>query len=561
MGPYLAEKCVPMRVYFILMTLVASVVFGTGCRKAEPAAKTPDQKENKIAAPASKATNDFIGRIHFIGSTQVFADTNSARLKEIGNLPVTGELREHILQKLATAPFRLLEQRAAQKTNDHAVLIRPLCEDLLRAESYVEMRGATNPTPEVMLAIHLDNNRAELWRTNLSTTLSSWTGIPIKEIEANGVKGWELRKHHAPNIIRFLRAGDWVLFGWGQDELLLQTSLIDRIKKQGRPVVEAKNYWLDAWVDWPSLALQHTNLANFKLPKTQITVTATKEFIRPKVIMEFDEPLNVQLPPWQVPTNIIHDPLISFTAVRGIAPWLKQINFIQQLNLDKVPDEYFIWAMKQVPLETCLVAPVQNGTNFMAQFAPQAVSLANTNLQKRRIGQVEWKTNKNQISWTGLPMIVPYLEMISTPQGDYMKGGIFPSPPRGTPPPAELLNQLGANSNVIYYDWEITEERLPQTENIIGLVWLASGRFLSQPDITTQKWLDAVAPKLGNCGTMGTLTGPNEVTILRNSPIGLTGFELTMLKHWLDSPKFPWGFSNVRERSGVPKRPLAPPAP
>jgi hypothetical protein len=550
-----------MRIYLILIALV-SLDLCMGCSKTEPgAANSTSQEDKRTVASDSKVKMDLLARLHFIGSEGVFADTNSARLKEIAELPATAELRDQTLQKLATAPFRFLEQRIAEKTNDHATLVRPLVDDLLRAELYMEMRGVTNPAPELMLAIRLNAERAELWRTNLSTILTSWTGLPIKEIVVGNFKGWEMKKHKEPNLIRFLRAGNWVLFGWGQDELLLQPGMIEKIKSQGRPVAEAKDHWLDAWVDWPSLALRHTNLAAFKLPKTEITLTTTKDYIRPKVTMEFSEPLNLALQPWNVPTNIIHDPLISFTALRGATPWLKEIPMVKELNVEQIPDQFFIWAMKQIPFETCIVAPVQNGTNFMAQHAPQLMSLANTNLQRRSMGEVRWQTNENRLLWTGMPMLSPYLELVTEPSGEYIKAGIFPSPPRKTPPPAELLNELTGHTNLVYYDWEITGERLGQWRAISDFGWMISGEMLAGSDAPTQKWLEAVAPKLGNCGTTVTVTGLNELTLIRNSPIGLTAFELTMLKRWLDTPKFPLGFTYPRERPNLLKKKVVMPTP
>src|SRR5690348_13518739 len=111
-----------MRVYLILIAVVS---FGLGLAQSQAQPK---------AAAASKAGTDLIARVHFIGGAQVLADPNSTRLREIANLPVTGELREQTLKKLATAPFRYLQPKIANKTTDNAALIRPLWEDLLRAE-------------------------------------------------------------------------------------------------------------------------------------------------------------------------------------------------------------------------------------------------------------------------------------------------------------------------------------------------------------------------------------------------------------------------------------------
>src|SRR5207245_2730379 len=37
----------------------------------------------------------------------------------------------------------------------------------------------------------------------------------------------------------------------------------------------------------------------------------------------FGSPLEVELPEWRIPTNLVHDPLIGFSAIRGFRPWLQ----------------------------------------------------------------------------------------------------------------------------------------------------------------------------------------------------------------------------------------------
>src|SRR5438093_8345406 len=48
-----------------------------------------------------------------------------------------------------------------------AGLLRPLVEDLLQEEGYLELRQATNQAAEVALAIRLEHPRANLWDSNL----------------------------------------------------------------------------------------------------------------------------------------------------------------------------------------------------------------------------------------------------------------------------------------------------------------------------------------------------------------------------------------------------------
>ena len=64
---------------------------------------------------------------------------------------------------------------------------------------------------------------------------------------------WELKKHHPPNLIRFVRAGDWAVLAGGQDKLPLNDELVRRILPKNARAAE-KNNWLTADLDWPRLA-------------------------------------------------------------------------------------------------------------------------------------------------------------------------------------------------------------------------------------------------------------------------------------------------------------------
>jgi hypothetical protein len=91
----------------------------------------------------------------------------------------------------------------------------------------------------------------------------------------------------------------------------------------------------------------------------------------------------------------------------------------------------------------------------------------------------------------------------------------------------------------VYYDWEITEGRLQQCRALRQIYYLGRDGGLPGTNSPAQKWLGAIRPKLGNCATEIDLTAQNELTLLRNSPIGFTACELTYLAQWLEAPGFP----------------------
>lgn len=525
--------------------------------------------ESGWAATNNAPARDLIARIHFAGTAQLAADANADKLNEIAGLPESRDLREQTLQKLATAPFRFLKGKVANQTNDHASLIRPLVEDLISSELYIEMSGPTNPVPDFMLAVRVNNERAAVWRKNLATVLASWTGLPVKEIKAGSFGGWELKKHEWPNLVRFFRAGDWVIFGWGQNELPLQTGFLERIKDKGRPVDAFNGTWLDAWVDGSSLGPRFPLPLPVKLPQMHLVAENRKDssrpdgYVREQMVMKFPEPLGLTLDPWQIPTETIHnstnDGLASFTAIRGIAPWLGQLQFIKELNARPLPNQMYVWAMSKIPFETSFAFPAPDATNYLKNIEPKLLSLVNSNPDALNFGsEAQWTTN-DEIVVRGNPFFGPHLGAVRESAGDFLVGGIFPTVSHDGPMPVELVNEILTRTNLVCYDWEITELRLIQWRALSQLSLILRNKPITTTDNPAQKWIDAVKTKLGNCGTVVTLTAPDELTLVRNSPMGLTGFEITWLAYWLDAPGFPLEAAYYDElhpqRGGIGKQP------
>lgn len=530
---FLADKPFPMRYRIILLTacLVMSLGIGNGRAATDEA--------------LAKADGDLIGWFHFAGTARVTSDKAAVKLNQLAAMPESARLRDEFLQKLSTTPFRLFRNKLASgKNNDFSGMIRPLLDDLMREESFAEMRGPSAAVPEFMVAVHLSSDRAKVWHDNLAEVLSTWTGIPTREIKGDGFTGWELKKHKAPNLIRFIHVGDWVLFGWGQDELRLQPGLVQRIKTQKRPVEPFQENWLDVMMDWPTYMRYHPFAVPAplpaKLPKMHLAVGTRTDYVRPKLVMQFPESLNLNLEPWKVPTNSIHNPIVSFTAVRGIAPWLSQLEVVRQTSPPSVPNQAFFWSVSKMPFDAGVAAPVPGASNYLAQVAPRLVPALDSFFAARGLlSRAQWTNHEVKVG--GQPFVTPYLRAIHEPAGDFLMGGLMP-PIRRTnaaPFPADLARQLMSQPNLVSYSWEINEERVIQWLAIHQLYLMDRKMQFPSPDAPGVKWLTAAKSKLGNCATEITQTGPNELTLLRNAPVGLTGFEMMMLENWIDAPGFP----------------------
>jgi hypothetical protein len=196
----------------------------------------------------------------------------------------------------------------------------------------------------------------------------------------------------------------------------------------------------------------------------------------------------------------------------------------------------FIWAMAQMPLQTFAAVPVPDARKALTQFE-QKLS-ANTNWQSHLMMPLTMEVTSNRISWLGLPFIVPSLEALHEPFGDFLVAGVFPNGPKTRPLPPELFLRL-AQSNLVYYHWEITADRLKQLPNLTQLALMVTRHRQLDAQSAAAKWLDRIGPTLGNNVTEVTQTAPNELLFTRKAPGGLTAVELTALANWLEAPNFP----------------------
>ena len=118
--------------------------------------------------------------------------------------------------------------------------------------------------------------------------------------------------------------------------------------------------WFTLDANWPRLAQWFPEAGRLALPETQFTVTAqgTNFHIAGKFI--FPQMLAINLEPWKFPTNLVHEPFSSFTAVRGFSSWLASQDWVQPCPIVPVPNQAFIWTGQGLPFGIYVAAPVSD---------------------------------------------------------------------------------------------------------------------------------------------------------------------------------------------------------
>jgi hypothetical protein len=527
--------------YFVFALLFASQV---GCKKSAPQ-PPPDQQASQ---PAASAQLDTILRLHWLGKSKIAAETNAAYVMTIWNTPATKALENQTLDKLASAPWRLMQQASAASTNSQA-LLRPMLDDVVREEIYLEARCATNKQFEAALAIRLDDNRAGIWTSNLPTILQS-LGASKQNLQNTGsANRWQLQltNHAAPVAINleFARKGEWTIVGFGSDQSTIVADFINRVQANRAPFPSTStNFWLTAEFNPGPIRTSFERSIQEWVPKFSLTINSEGSDIRTLGQFTFPKPLNLTLDPWNVPTNLIDAPLSHFTAIRGIAPSLSSLPGWSELQTENTPNQLYLWAQGTAPMLNCCAAPVRDGSNAVYMLAEHAVKEWNPWMKTNdSLGHFVRPGNTNALRWVGVPFLEPLLESVSTSGGDYLRLSLGPRAITNQPFPLALQAQLQGSSNLVYYSWEMSHNQVESSIFISQFLRFALHKAQVPPNSIGVTWLQTLGSILGNCGTQISQTQPDQLSLSRRSTIGFSSIELQFLVDWLESPTFPFGLT------------------
>jgi hypothetical protein len=152
--------------------------------------------------------------------------------------------------------------------------------------------------------------------------------------------------------------------------------------------------------------------------------------------------------------------------------------------------------------------------------------------------ELVWQANRRKLVLSNLRVVAPTLEAVPDKAGEFLLLGLFPRLPLNKPAPDELWKQIQGRTNLVYYDWELTGPRLQQWR-LLGHMLLRWPRVQSDGMIDAMqiddKWLGELGPLIDNTVTEITRAAPNELSVVRNSPVGFTGIEMFLLSGWLSA--------------------------
>ncbi len=469
---------------------------------------------------------DLLVRWQFAGTDALAGDTNGAALRAVLAKPATRALLEETREKLAAAPL--------------TKPLAPLLPDLFRARAFVEARGEPQ-TPEWTFALRLSPERAAVWEATWSNLAPAWDRAAA----------------------RVIRVGDWVVAGVGAAPLRGLEAVRQRLTQHGRPGVhEEPGAWLELEAQLARLASLLNWPTTVPWPRVRLTVAGRGPHLRTVGRLTYERPLDLPLEPWRVPTNTIRDPLVSFTALQGVRPWLAAHPLVRELDLP-APNQVFAWAQSLVPYLTQIAWEMPEAASRLPGLKTNLPAALQARLPWLDFGELLYVPAKHRLAWSGFPIVVPHLN--PAPDPGFVTAGLFPVETAQPPAPDELYAQILGRTNLVLYHWEITQPRLADWRELRLLYDMVAGYAPGPTNTAATRWLQDtnVTRHLGNAVTEITRVSPRELVLLRSSSIGLTAFEIHWVARWLDGRRFPLLSPPVRligaSRSGAPAG--SPPSP
>lgn len=501
----------------------------------------------QAAAPAASSPVA-VAEVHWRGTKHLASEPGVESLRWMMGLPQAARLGDQILTKLSQVPWAGRDG-ATNQPHPAGVLLLPLLRTAVANEGYLELQAE-----EAALALRLGEAEIARWRKELPAVINQWPGL--RPAGQEGV--WHWQEGAAKALVRMERAGDCLLISFGPENGTLAAKLRERLVRGPSPFKSSPaNLWLNAQLDWPRL--ESRLKLGLPLPsglrRIHLTATGEGEYVRTEAQFTFAERLDLPLEPWVFPTNVIHEPLVSFAAVRGFRPWLTAHPLVKALQPPTVPNQLYLWSLSTGPMFNYAAMQMPGSVSWLDRVNGEMQRRASAWLaQNKGGGLLQWTAENHSLTWLPVPLINPALQALATPQGELLVGRFGPPPlQRGEPPPAELLNRVTSTKDLVYYHWEVTEPRLAQWVFLSQSARVAFDRTQIDGKSPILEFLLAAKSKMGNTVTDIRRTGPSTLTLVRKSPSGFTGMEWHLLGDWIESPEFPRGLhSLLRHGSGLP---------
>lgn len=506
-----------------------------------------------LAAAESQETR--LGYWHYQGASQIRDLEGGQVFKSILESESSGPVKDLVLQKLSSAPDKLLFGLQAQAPEQRRALLTPLIEDLLELESYVEVHGISPSVLSFNLGIKLPKERRIDWNTKLRQFAGSY-GWEINPPLSEGMtSNWEATSSGSGFLIRYSQVEDWTLLSVGSDALTQLLEWKESVEAGKFPPVSTTDDWGTVKLDLQGLSkLTGSVSANHTIDSLTLSVSGDGDYIRTQGELLLAESLTSEVEEWSIPVNWILEPIISFSAERSLIPLVSQLPGMKQLFPDGVPSQAIAWSrgarmqgtkpgIEAAPVFLNYVSwPVSEEALPVDGIRKNVASWLENSVLKSDRAALNDGTEPNSFNLTMVPaFILPFVQGMKYEGQPYHLAGLTHRlVNRTNPPPPSLFAQIENHPRLRYYHWEITGEKLYQYRGFLNMLGFMFDKGQLLQDSPLFGWTKDMESKLGNSVTQMLSKSADTLEIQRKSHFGLTGFEIALLAKWIHSEAFPW---------------------
>jgi len=476
----------------------------------------------------AKATAEPALKLHFAGIDNLIQREDAKTLKTVWMQKETRELRTEALGKLA--------KHMANESGKGASLFNSILPDIGLGETFLTITpGDLNP--DVTFIAAMSKTRGGEWIKRLKQ-LSIRDGAELNEKTQAGYTGWRVDYKNG-NSIGFGYADGWLLLGSGASTFKTLKHAAKQISNSSRPAPVESDNDLSIELRGSAVPIALQKDLPGKAKAIRLTSRLRKNNFFTKAVVMFDKALPTVTNKWEIPARTITEPLASFTAARGVGLSTAE-SILGRTELEPTNDQFFAWSQARTKFQSFFAMKVDDPAAEIARLAKRISEYKKPgSAGENFIGKVVHDPKKPAVTWGNVPLFAPYLTKANSADKGYVVGGVFPPDPNKKPIPQELLNEFINKDNLIYYNWEITGQRLEKWNLLIQFAAILSDRREQLVNKTKGiAFITSLYPKLGNTITDATVNN-NELTITRKSHLGLSALEIAMVTRWLDNPQFP----------------------
>lgn len=484
---------------------------------------------------------------HFAGTKAIKANKEAPTVNAIWRLPESKRLANLFVDRLSQAPERQIFGANAAAPTVRRRIIKEFVEGILAYESIGELNGDPTEHPNLTLGIKLPLAKIDDWDRNIRRYLGTLGWNAPEENAENDNLDWSATHQKSDLLARLIKQADWLLFSIGPDAFSQLPEWNAKIADGNAPTL-AETAALEWDSDLQSVAQWLGSISVPSLPTFSATFKPEENGVRTEATIHLKQGIKTPLPEWQPPSDLIFEPIVSFSGARGLTDLISSLPVAKKLVREGIPEQFYSWSRpaiittNSIPLFPMYLGwPIPTEEISVGNLTKRLPVIAGPGMMQSGSARLVSFPDRNETIIQILPSFIqPFVRGATNQTHGARIAGLFPLSTSLKPAPSPLFDQLNSKENIVYYQWEITQRRIETYKTLNRLLSFLFQKPQGDSKGEGYRWLAAIEPKMGNAVTIVTAPEPKKLELVRKSHFGLTGLELTAIARWIEASAFPW---------------------